>query len=500
MKLEGNVRRKLGIILLTTAMVLALGGCKKSTSKPENETTSRRIQQTTAAHPDTKGPNRTEGQYYKPNEFKNMNLNKWDSRWCWERSKESEHFYVFWEKEFGNDPNSVKIPNDLKVDIDDLLEKAEEFYRINTEVLGFQDNKNGYKFQIYVLYQKEWLATGSGYDDKVGALWVNPSTCKPVGSTIAHEIGHSFQYVVYCNALADTSYNNYQSGFRYVYPGENVGNGFWEQTAQWQAMQSYPNEFFIDYNMTTWFNNCHRAFEHEWMRYQGYWLHEYLSKKHGITTIARIWNESSYPEDALGTYMRLYHNQDCDKLYDELFDYAAHMATFDIEGIRDMAGDWRLKYDTKLIDTDNGYKQVAYEGCPEITGFNVIPIFLEEGSKSVKLSFVGLENGQSLAEGDEGQYLENEKAAGNTNNYNKAENMNIGWRYGFVAYCQDGSRVYGDMYKDKEKNISFDIPDNAKELYLVILGAADEYYCHGWDEKEINDFQTPYKIRYSFTK
>ncbi len=27
--------------------------------------------------------------------------------------------------------------------------------------------------QIYLLYQTDWLAAGSGYDDKIGALWVN---------------------------------------------------------------------------------------------------------------------------------------------------------------------------------------------------------------------------------------------------------------------------------------------------------------------------------------
>ena len=63
-----------------------------------------------------------------------------------------------------------------------------------------------YKMQIYLIYQDEWLATGSGYDDKIGALWVNPSTCHPVGSTIAHEIGHSFQYQVYADKVNKQGY------------------------------------------------------------------------------------------------------------------------------------------------------------------------------------------------------------------------------------------------------------------------------------------------------
>ena len=95
----------------------------------------------------------------------------------------------------------------LRVDIDDLLEKAEQFYKTNIEALKFaqlgEDKSylDKYKMEIYLLYQTEWLATGSGYDNKIGALWVNPSTCQPVGSTIAHEIGHSFQYQVYCDKI-----------------------------------------------------------------------------------------------------------------------------------------------------------------------------------------------------------------------------------------------------------------------------------------------------------
>lgn len=76
------------------------------------------------------------------------------------------------------------------------------------------------------MYQTEWLATGSGYDNKIGALWVNPSTCQPVGSTIAHEIGHSFQYQVYCDKILQGNPDDLKCGFRYGYEGSNGGNGF----------------------------------------------------------------------------------------------------------------------------------------------------------------------------------------------------------------------------------------------------------------------------------
>lgn len=43
--------------------------------------------------------------------------------------KQSEHFFVFWEPGFGNDPGAESVPEVLRVDIDDLLAKAEQFYR-----------------------------------------------------------------------------------------------------------------------------------------------------------------------------------------------------------------------------------------------------------------------------------------------------------------------------------------------------------------------------------
>ena len=82
---------------------------------------------------------------------------------------------------------------------------------------------------------------GRGYDNVIGALWVNPSTCKPVGSTIAHEIGHSFQYQVYCDQIlrGETDAWAFKSGLRYGYEGSNGGNGFWEP-----GFGSNPNACF----------------------------------------------------------------------------------------------------------------------------------------------------------------------------------------------------------------------------------------------------------------
>ena len=100
--------------------------------------------------------------YYKPAEFASMDMLRSDAQWSWFRSKQSEHFFVFWEAGFGDDPNAETVPANMRVDIDDLLEKVEQFYTTNIERLKFAEIGQGksyldeYKMEIYLLYQEEW--------------------------------------------------------------------------------------------------------------------------------------------------------------------------------------------------------------------------------------------------------------------------------------------------------------------------------------------------------
>ena len=77
--------------------------------------------------------------YYKPAEFEGMDMLRSDAKWSWFRSKQSEHFFVFWEAGFGDDPNAETVPANLRVDNHDNLEKAEQFYKTNNEKLNYAD-------------------------------------------------------------------------------------------------------------------------------------------------------------------------------------------------------------------------------------------------------------------------------------------------------------------------------------------------------------------------
>lgn len=427
------------------------------------------------------------------------------AKFSFARYKQSEHFFVFWEPGFGDDPNAATVPGALRVDIDDLLEKAEHFFDTNVNKLGLATLGEGksyldeYKMQIYLLYQDEWLATGSGYDNVIGALWVNPSTCQPVGSTIAHEIGHSFQYQVYCDKVLQGAADDMRHGFRYGFDTDGVtGCAYWEQCAQWQAMVDYPEEMF-GYHVPNWTANCHRIFYHEYMRYASYWLQHDWVARHGVEAYGRIWRESAFPEDPIEAYTRIYNNSDMQKTYDELYDYAAHMVYYDLPGVKEYATPAvKGNYSTALYRVDNNKYQVAYSSTPGTAGFNVIRLMTSAGKKvSVKVD--ALATGSALAPKDPGSVVNADGGiVGATKNYNSQSNTTSNFRYGFVAIV-DGNPVYSAMSKGAEGTASYDVPANASELYFVILGAPDTYNRVPWDENEKNDEQWPYTITVSET-
>ena len=358
--------------------------------------------------------------YYQPKEFTFDMMNS-SSKWSFCRSKQSEHFIVFWDIKYGEyglygdrmgventSPSTCKTAS-MRVDIDDLLEKAEQFFDTNINKLKMAELGVGksylddYKMEIYILYQSEWLATGSGYDNVIGALWVNPATCKPVGSTIAHEIGHSFQYQTYCDKVYQGEPDNLQYGFRYGFgPKGEGGCAYWEQCAQWQSFQDYPEQQF-GHDLNVFKTQYNRHYHHEWMRYASYWLQSYWVEKRGVEAYGEIWRQSVLPEDAIKTYTKLYNDGDWSKTADELYDYAARMATFDIDGVREYAGSnvTANHFKTTLFKQADGYYQVSYGSCPSTTGFNIVPLNLpdEEGAV-VTASFKGLQVGSALPEGD----------------------------------------------------------------------------------------------------
>lgn len=444
------------------------------------------------------------------NDYLNVN-----SRWNFYRSKESTHYIVFWDQKFGDDPNSPLLPSNVRVDINDLLAKAEQFYHTNVDKLKMVVTGNNhsqldtYKMSIYLLYpatENEWVATGSGNDDMVGCLWVTPATCHPVGSTIAHEVGHTFQYQTYCDNIKNGRANDKRTGFRYTLPGSK-GCGFWEQCAQWQSYQDYPAEGVTNYDVSVWFNNYYRHFENEWQRYASYWFQYYLTEKHGINALGRIWNESYYPEDCISCYTRLFNNNDYSTTRKELLEYAQKTLTFDYDAIRQYvpANHWD-NYTTKLCQASNGWWQVAYRSCPAPTGFNAVRLNVPAAGTQVTVNFKGLPVGSALASTDNPSYIDGKTQERDTTltTYNNTDAKGKeGWALGYVALKSDGSRVYGDCNivdgANNLKQVQFTVPKGTSRLWIVIQGSPTEYRKNIWDDNVMTDDQLPYQIQVSGT-
>ncbi len=449
--------------------------------------------------------------YYKPAEFANIDMLRSDAKWSWFRSKQSEHFFVFWDAYFGDDPNSTNLKEDDRVDVDDLLQKAEHFYETNITRLGMVVTGQGksqldkYKMEIYLLdpTPEWWVATGSGYDNVIGALWVTPSTCKPVGSVIAHEIGHSFQYQVSCDKLLTGEGNetNYgmDCGFRYGFGANGAGGcAYWEQCAQWQSFQDYPEVTFSD-SFYAWQQNFHRHFNHEWMRYGSVYFQFYFTQKHGVKSYGRIWNESKFPEDPLQTYTRLYCGGDLQKFYDDYAEYAQKVLTYDFGDIQKYADDNAKAFKTQMFEVDGKFRP-SYANCPGTTGFNAIQLNVPDGGTIVKASLKALPVGSGLAPDDPGEMKNGDnQVVGTAHKYNSQSNKSANYRFGFVAIKNGKAIEYGKMTKGAEGDAVMTVPVGTDKLYLVVVATPDTYNRHAWNDDESDDEQWPYEVSFAGT-
>lgn len=428
--------------------------------------------------------------------------------WSKTRSKESQNFIVYWDKYYTKSPSEVGKSNFYYVDIDDLLKKAESFYALNVGKLTFCDEATSkiskYKTMILINHTETWTCYGGGYDFTVPALWLNPSTCKPVGHSVAHEVGHSFQYMCYSDVGG-------HAGFH-----DAIGSGstFWEQTAQWQANQSYPDMKWSQ-SWSIFSNTANYAMTHEWMRYQSYWWHYYLTEKYGIDFIGRLWRHPmSKAADANEVFMDMM-GYDVNRLYQEYFDYAMKMATCDLEVTRNETSPYKTPYTYKYVPLSSGAYQVAFASCPQATGFNVIPLNVPEAGTEVSVDFTSLKKSAPLATDDPTEYFNgdsyfvklNDKKFYNCYN-NKNYNTDRAFRIGYVALLKDGTRHY--LYEDSlycsgggsnniTETISAIVPEDTKELYLVVVPAPKSYYQHKWNDNITDDDQWPYTVQFDGT-
>ena len=435
----------------------------------------------------------------RPNTYSANNFTSENSTFCFQRSVESEHFVLFWAKGLNltSNGNLTGGASSSVCNVNTLLSNAEKIWDVYVGQLGFlQPGKSitdRVKIEMFIVNQSEWRADGSGTD---GSVWTAGSgsdrTQKPhkVGLfhcnawaasnnvTVAHEIGHTFQYLVSAD-LGSTH------GLNYVLGANSNGNEWWEDCANWQAHKVYPAEQFS----SNWSNNQemhHLNIIHEGARYNNCYYQDWWCQLHGINTVARVWRESVNPEDPIQAYMRLFGHDD-QSFADEQFMGYAHIAAMDIDAWRTYgqgligSEQQRLQEVPETIvashlagDTDWWIVDPAY--CPQNYGYNANPIKVPAVGTEVKAIFKGLS-----------------KVSG----YRSIHPERAGWRYGFVAYSTDGTRTYSPIGRDGDGEVSITIPEGCTHLWLVVMGAPTEWWTHSWNDNDSDDEQWPYAVRFT---
>ena len=401
------------------------------------------------------------------------------------RSRQSEHFIMFWDKDFGTTtPDETASPYHL--DTKAFLDWCEEIYAYYVNTLKFahlteadKSYLDQYKFEIFLWHQTEWAAYGSGPEDNItGCLWVNPEAANS-RSTVAHEIGHSFQYQVGCDLLLNKKTSDISTvAFRY---DQGNGSGFWEQTAQWQAYQMCPEETFTNYNFTTFCDNAHRHFAHEDMRYGSYFFHYYWVDKYGMDAVAKVWNAARKPKDSMESYMSAF-SLTLDEFNAQLYEYAAKAATWDFQQIRTEGARHAGAVAWKGADAGEGWWKVDPSKAPESTGFNHIRLSVAPGQQ-LTMDFAGLPN---------------------ESGYNSSGNASqAGWTVGFVSLGEDlATRSYSasataTAATGNNATTTWTVPAGAKYVWAVVACTPTSYITHSWDDNNANDRHWPYKVKFT---
>ena len=444
-----------------------------------------------------------------------------DNKYTWSKSRsiESDNVIVFWDKGYGNTLPS-KAPSAYRVDEQDLLKKCEAFYDLEINKLGFVDpettNLRNYKVMVLLSHTTDWVCYGGGYDFEVSALWLGPSACKPVGHSVAHEVGHSFHYMCYADASGNSHYSSpsINTGFHL-----SCGNGqtIWEQTAQWQAAQSYP-ELMFDQSIGVFRKSHNYAFSHEWHRYQSYWFHYFINEYYDdITTVAQVWNQpmtklengedqSNGNATDFNQALMVLKGLDAVALYRLYYDYAARCATWDLEACAPYRDPYIGDFDYRcvLIDDQEKTYQVALASTPQSTGFNVIPLEVPEAGTQITTHFTAIRQPANLAEGDPAEMMGGETSwikLDRTTYITPSSPSKRAFRLGYVALMQDGSRQYfneDSLYcqgrLDVTEDVTMTVPEGVSRLWLIVSPAPKAYVEHRWTEKVDNAEHWPYRF------
>lgn len=391
-----------------------------------------------------------------------------ESEFNFKRMVQADNVAIFWHEEYGDDPMTNPDPR-KRFDVHHMLAECERFYDCYVNELKLvekgQSISDRYKLLVYVFGGDSGTAFGGGVDEKVGVIWTPAVRVnRPPYGVLAHEMVHSFQYMI----RVDTG-----KGFR---------GSMNEMEAQYMLWQVYPEWMtFENYHLVDFMKKTHYAFLHPTNMYHSPYVLEYWASLHGKEFFGNLCRASRPDEDPVMTYIRM-NGLSQEQFNDVMFDAARRFITWDMQRIAQAAKPYINSHQSRLVAVDDGWYRVDPSRCPQNYGYNGIRLRVPAAGTRVTLEFKGIAgaDGYSVVKVDQ-----------------------AGWRYGFLAYLNDGRRVYGDVYRDAEGTAAFEVPELTEALWLVVMGAPREHWPvamrrRGGSEGNAEE-QWPYQIKLAGT-
>ncbi|ARS40216.1 hypothetical protein CA265_11360 [Sphingobacteriaceae bacterium GW460-11-11-14-LB5] len=364
----------------------------------------------------------------------NNDFNDDNSTFSNKRKVESDNVVIFWSKEFGDDPMQNKDTTKT-FDVKKSLLETERFYNYYIDQLKVlkkgKSVSDRYKALVFIYGGNDATAYGWG-KDSVAILWTPAVRVHryPYG-VLAHELGHSFQFMASCDH------------------GSAFNGAINEMGSQYLLWQVYPDWVdFEHFHLAAFLKQTNLAFLHPENQYHSPFLLEYWSEKHGLDFYGKLLNSVNPGEDPVMTYKRIT-KIDQEQFNDEVFDASSRFITWDLDRVREVTSKYANKHKTVFNPSADGWYQISKKDCLQSYGYNGIRLKVPTVT-SVKLEFKGM--------------------AGATG-YQNIIPENAGWRYCFLAVKENGERVYGKVYRSNEGSYRFKVPAKTAYLWLVVSAA-----------------------------
>ena len=386
-----------------------------------------------------------------------------ESEFSFARSVQSENVAIFWSREYGEDPRE-NTDKRKRFDPKRMLSECERYYEYYVDELKLVEKGNSisdkYKLVMIVFGGDEGTAFGGGIENMVGALWAPAVRVsrEPFG-ILGHEMAHSFQFM----ARIDD--------------GPGMPGSINEMAAQYTLWHVLPEWMtFENYHLGGFMKKTHYAFLHPTNMYHSPYVLEYWSQKRGKPFHGRMMRGARRSEDPVQTYQRLT-SVTQEEFNDEMFDACRRFITWDLKRVEEVAKPYANQHQCTLVGADDGWLRIAPDNCPQNYGYNGIKLQVPKPGTKVALEFKGIAGAKG---------------------YNEVKTDKAGWRYGFLASLADGERVYGEIGREAEGSLAFEVPANTEFLWLVVMGAPAEHWPVAGRRRQADapaEEAWPYQIR-----